>query len=260
MVRCYNRKCEDWDSNYDYWKYHCSSHQFDGRINDCPDYAVGAVGVKFKGTPGKTYHYLVKKEHLKINHDIRKKNGLYPDMYRKFDDSLIGKTAVVSPFKKTETVKIVSVYPSGSLKAKSFVEKINLDAPKLKESKTKKSSEGRMSKATKSIKTAKAELIDNQIGTAMIKTVKTGILKAPGLPDELREFLASKENQGIVDGVIGLLVGVLTAQFTDNPKAIKVSQIVQKAGIISLSSQITWVSDLIDTLANMDLDEANEEE
>ena len=145
-----------------------------------------------------------------------------------------GDKVVVTPYgqEKTVTVKHVTNHPTN--KAKAFI----------KQTATKGGNT-----MSKTLSKSKQEIIDNQIGEAIIKSVKTMILQTPQVPEAVKDLV---KRDGYSDAVIGLLVSLILEHVFDNPKAQYVGETARKAGIINLSKELSWVSDLIDQFGHIE--------
>jgi len=99
------------------------------------------------------------------------------------------------------------------------------------------------------VEKTKDNLIENQIGSAVIELVKTLLKRIPAdklpIPVPVMEFITK---EGFSDAFIGLILDILIQRFIDNERIQKVSECTRSVGLNRASDQITILKDIIQIL------------
>jgi hypothetical protein len=90
--------------------------------------------------------------------------------------------------------------------------------------------------------TAKNVVVQMQQGQAVISAVRGAIAKAPGVPQGLKELMASPYGSLIT----GLILHTTAPILTGNEHIIKAVKAANIAGAVELSNQFTFISDAIE--------------
>lgn len=102
------------------------------------------------------------------------------------------------------------------------------------------------SEITDNVKTAAATAKDTfvtvQKGTAVLTAIKMAVKNAPGVPDQVKAVMDTPFG----DAAAGLLLHITAPSFTRNRHITKAVEDANVVGIMTLTQQYTWISDMIE--------------